>query len=85
MFGAGQAVGHHGGQQRINAAEHAQHSGIDHHQTKLIAGEGRQLKGGEGGGKLRNRAQAGPAEQGQSQQRAHRKSQQLRRAHLLHR
>ena len=35
MLGAGDAVGHHGCQQGINAAEHAQHGGINQQFARL--------------------------------------------------
>ena len=70
VFRAGQAVSHHGSQQRINAAEHPQHSGINHHQSQLIAGERRQLEGGKCSGKFRDRAQVSTAEQAERQRSA---------------
>ena len=47
MFGSGDAVSHNGGQQGIDAAQHAQYGGIDQHDSQLRKIEVGDLQAGE--------------------------------------
>ena len=84
MLRAGEAVSHNGGEQRIDAAEHAQHCGIHEHQTQLAARKGGHMQAGELSIERRNGLETGVVEQGHRQHRSQHKRQELRRAESLH-
>ena len=86
VLSAGEAVGHHRGEQGINAAEHAKHSGIHHHQLQFSGAEHRQLQLREAGGNFANAAnvlRAKATDQWQRHQGSHQQRNQLRRGNFF--
>ena len=83
MFGAGEAVGHHGGEQSINATEHAQHSTIDKHQAQLPTGKRGHVQGWQLRRERRNGFQISLLKQRERQHRAQHQSEKLGRTELL--